>query len=42
MKPGEFAIQALEVIKNDLFEAAIGFANNLRLKREEMFNNLNH
>ncbi len=42
ISPGEFAIQAVEALKNDNYEAAIGFAGNLRLKREEMFNNLNH
>lgn len=42
IKPYEFAIQAIEVIKNDIFEAAIGLANNLRLKREELFSMLNH
>ena len=42
IQPEEVAIQALAAMKNDTLEAAIGFANNLRLKREEMFNNLNH
>jgi uncharacterized oxidoreductase len=38
----ECASQALEAVKNDIYEAAIGAAVNLRLKREEMFGNLNH
>jgi uncharacterized oxidoreductase len=42
MKPDEFALLAIEALKNDKFEATIGFASNLRLKREEMFDNLNH
>jgi uncharacterized oxidoreductase len=33
----EFAKAAIEAIKNDTFEAAIGMAANLRAKREEMF-----
>jgi len=42
ISPREFAIQAIDALKNDVYEAAIGSASNLRLKREEMFNNLNH
>lgn len=42
IKPEEFAVQAIEAIRNDIFEAAIGSANNLRLKREELFNMMNH
>jgi uncharacterized oxidoreductase len=42
IKPEEFAVQAIEAIKNDTYEAAIGSANNLRLKREELFNMMNH
>jgi uncharacterized oxidoreductase len=42
IKPEEFAIEAIEAIKNDKFEAGIGQAENLRLKREEMFGMLNH
>jgi len=42
IKPEEFAVQALEAIKNDVYEAAIGSAANLRLKREELFNMMNH
>jgi uncharacterized oxidoreductase len=42
IKPEEFAVQALEAMRNDTYEAAIGFADNLRLKREEMFVTLNH
>jgi uncharacterized oxidoreductase len=42
IKPEEFAIQAIEAIRNDIYEAAIGSANNLRLKREELFDMMNH
>jgi uncharacterized oxidoreductase len=42
IKPEEFAVKALEAMRNDTYEAAIGFAENLRLKREEMFGALNH
>jgi uncharacterized oxidoreductase len=42
IKPEEFAVQALEAIRNDIYEAAIGSAANLRLKREELFNMMNH
>jgi uncharacterized oxidoreductase len=42
IKPEEFAIQAIEAISGDIFEAAIGIANNLRLKREELFSIMNH
>jgi len=42
IKPEEFASQAVEAIRNDTYEAAIGFAANLRAKREEMFGMLNH
>ena len=38
----EFATQAVEALRNDIYEAAIGFAANLRSKREEMFGMLNH
>ena len=41
MKPEEFAMHALAAIKGDVFEAAIGFAANWRLKREDLFNQLN-
>ncbi len=41
MKPEEFAMHAITAINDDVFEAAIGFAANLRLKREELFNQLN-
>lgn len=42
IKAEEFAVQAIEAIRNDTYEAAIGSANNLRLKREELFNMMNH
>jgi uncharacterized oxidoreductase len=42
IKPAEFAAEAIEAIRNDKYEAAIGQAENLRLKREEMFGMLNH
>jgi uncharacterized oxidoreductase len=42
IKPEEFAIQAIEAIRNDTYEAAVGLANNLRLKREELFSMMNH
>lgn len=42
IKPEEFALQAVEAIRNDTYEVAIGFAANLRSKREEMFGMLNH
>jgi uncharacterized oxidoreductase len=42
ISPEEFAVQALEALKNDKFEAGIGTAENLRIKREEMFGMLNH
>ncbi len=42
IKPEEFAVEAIEAIKNNKFEAAIGQAENLRLKRDEMFGMLNH
>jgi uncharacterized oxidoreductase len=38
----EFAAEAFESVKNDVFESAIGHAANLRLKREEMFDTLNN
>jgi len=41
MNPAEFAGHALDAIGKDEFEVAIGFAANLKLKREELFNNLN-
>ena len=40
--PEEFARQAVEAIRNDTYEAAIGSAANLKLKREELFGMLNH
>jgi len=42
IKPEEFAVEAIEAIRNDKFEAGIGQAENLRIKREEMFGMLNH
>jgi uncharacterized oxidoreductase len=33
----DFAVQAIEALKNDVYEAAIGQAAGLRAKREEMF-----
>jgi uncharacterized oxidoreductase len=42
IKPEEFAVKALEAMRKDTYEAAIGFAESLRLKREEMFGTLNH
>ncbi len=41
MKPEEFARHAIAAINNDVYEAAIGFAANLRTKREDLFNQLN-
>ena len=41
IKPEEFAQLAIEAIQNDVYEAAIGFAAGLKLKREELFNKLN-
>jgi uncharacterized oxidoreductase len=37
----EFAVAAMDAIKNDTYEAAIGMAANLRAKREEMFPMMN-
>lgn len=37
----EFTILALEALKNDVYEAAIGQAENLRANREEMFAMMN-
>lgn len=37
----EFATQAIEALKNDVFEAAIGQAAGLRAKREELFQTIN-
>jgi uncharacterized oxidoreductase len=42
IKPEEFALLAIDALKNDVYEAALGSASNLKLKREEMFDNLNH
>lgn len=42
MSPAEFAEQAIEALKNDTLEAAVGSANFLRMKREEAFANMNH
>jgi uncharacterized oxidoreductase len=42
MNAGVFASLALEALKNDVLEAAIGSAENLRAKREGLFNMLNH
>lgn len=41
IRPIEFARLALEAIQIDEYETAIGFAANLKLKREELFNKLN-
>lgn len=41
IKPKEFAVQAIEVIKNDIFDAAIGMAVNLRREGEKLFPMLN-
>ena len=38
---GEFLEEAMEAIKNDTLEAAIGQAKGLRAKREELFDNMN-
>jgi len=38
----ECAALTIEALKNDVFEAGIGQAENLRLKREEMFAVINH
>jgi uncharacterized oxidoreductase len=38
----EFIKEAMEAISGDVFEAAIGQAKGLHMKREEMFNLLNH
>ena len=38
----EFLREAMEAIKNDIFEAPIGEAKGLRAKREELFNIINH
>jgi uncharacterized oxidoreductase len=42
IKPEEFALEALEAFRTDKFEVAVGTAENLRNKREDMFNMLNH
>jgi len=42
ISPKEFALQAIEALKNDVFEAAIGQAAGLRAKREELFPVINH
>jgi uncharacterized oxidoreductase len=41
MKPAEFAMQAINALKEDIYEAPIGMAAGLRQKREEMFPMLN-
>ena len=38
----DFAVQAIEALKNDVYEAAIGQAAGLRSKREELFAAINH
>jgi len=38
----DFAIQAMDALKNDVYEAAIGQAEGLRAKREELFSMINH
>ncbi len=38
----DFAIQAMDALKNDVYEAAIGQAVGLRTKREELFSMINH
>jgi uncharacterized oxidoreductase len=40
--PEAFAKLALEAVEKDVFEAAIGFAENLRQQPEAMFSRLNH
>ena len=42
IKPEEFALLAIDALNKDVYEAALGFAGNLRLKREEMLDNLNY
>jgi uncharacterized oxidoreductase len=42
INPEEFVVEAMAVLRNDVYESAIGTANNLRLKREEMFPFINH
>ncbi|MGD0582801.1 MAG: SDR family NAD(P)-dependent oxidoreductase [Bacteroidales bacterium] len=42
IKPVEFAIEAVEAFRNDKYEAAVGTAENLRTRREDMFGMLNH
>lgn len=41
ISPEEFAKQSIEVIKNDVYESAIGAAEYLRSKREELFSGMN-
>ena len=41
IKSEELAMQAVEAVRNDVYEAAIGFASNLRVKREELFSTIN-
>ena len=41
IKPADFAHQAIDFIKNNVYEAAIGMAVNLYQKREEVFPMLN-
>ncbi len=41
ISPEEFATLAIAALKENVYEAAIGFAANLRLKREAMFGQLN-
>ena len=41
MPVGEFLTEAMEAIKNDTLEAAIGQAKGLRAKREELFGMMN-
>jgi len=38
----EFSVQAIDALKNDVYEAAIGQAAGLRAKREELFLMINH
>lgn len=42
MTAGAFAVLALDAVRNDVYEAAIGSAEGLRAKREGLFNVLNH
>jgi len=42
MPVSEFLAEAMEAIKNDVLEAAVGQSKGLRAKREEMFNIMNH